>query len=157
MSVTHDEVFPFGAFLMGEVTSISDYDRSTKDNKVQAIDKDTGLPLWAIDVLDADPEARRASKMMSIKFAAKVQPVPPANDAGTPFTPVVFEGLTALPYVETVGENFTRIAWSMRAGGMLTAKQAAKSSASGSASSASGSASSGSGSSSSGSSSSAAA
>ena len=143
MNVTHDEVFPFGAFLMGEVTSISDYDRSTKDNKVQAIDKDTGLPLWAIDVLDADPEARRASKMMSIKFAAKVQPVPPTNEAGTPFTPVVFEGLTALPYVEQVTESFSRISWSMRAGGMLSAKQAAKSSTSGSGSSGSGSSSSG--------------
>lgn len=135
MSVTHDEVFPFGAFLMGEVTSISDYDRSTKDNKVQAIDKDTGLPLWSIDVLDADPEAKRATKLMSIKFATKVQPVPPSNDAGTQFTPVVFNGLTALPYVEKVGESFTRIAWSMRADSMLSAKQAASSSASGSASS----------------------
>jgi len=135
MSVTHDEVFPFGAFLMGEVNSISDYDRSTKDNKVQAIDKDTGLPLWSVDVLDADPEARRASKMMSIKFATKVQPVPPANEAGTPFTPVIFDGLTALPYVEKVGENFTRIAWSMRAASMLTSKEAAKSSPSASASS----------------------
>ena len=139
LSVTHDEVFPFGAYLIGEVTSISDYDRSTKDNKVQAIDKDTGLPLWSVDVLDADPEARRASKTVSIKFAAKVQPVPPTNDAGTPFTPVVFEELTALPYVEKVGDNFTRIAWSMRAGGMVSAKQAAKSSPSGSASSTSGS------------------
>jgi hypothetical protein len=37
LSVTHDEVFPFGAFLIGEVVSISDYDRSTKDNKVPAI------------------------------------------------------------------------------------------------------------------------
>ena len=144
MSVTHDEVFPFGAYLIGEVTSISDYDRSTKDNKVQAIDKDTGLPLWSVDVLDADPEARRASKTVSIKFATKVQPVPPANDAGTPFTPVVFEELTALPYVEKVGENFTRIAWSMRAGSMLSAKQAAKSSASGSTSSGSASSTSGS-------------
>jgi hypothetical protein len=134
MSVTHDEVFPFGAYLMGEVTPISDYDRSTKDNKVQAIDKDTGLPLWAIDVLDADPEARRAGKMMSIKFATRVQPVPPSNDAGTPFTPVVFDGLTALPYVEKVGDSFTRIAWSMRAEGMVSAKVAAKSSPSGPAS-----------------------
>lgn len=144
MSVTHDEVFPFGAYLIGEVTSISDYDRSTKDNKVQAIDKDTGLPMWSVDVLDADPEARRASKTVSIKFATKVQPVPPANEAGTPFTPVVFEELTALPYVETVGENFTRIAWSMRAGGMLTSKEAAKSSQSASAAPGSGSARSGS-------------
>ena len=134
MSVTHDEVFPFGAFLMGEVTSISDYDRSTKDNKVQAIDKDTGLPMWSVDVLDADPEARRASKTVSIKFATKVQPVPPTNEAGTPFTPVVFDGLTALPYVEKVGDNFTRIAWSMRADGMVSAKLAVKSSPSGPAS-----------------------
>ena len=118
LKVTHDEVFPFGAFLVGEVNQVVDFDRSTRETKYQQIDKDTGLPLWQIDVIDADPEAKRSAKTISIKFPAKVQPVPPANDSGSPFTPVVFEKMTALPYVESVTEEFSRIAWSFRAEGM---------------------------------------
>lgn len=54
---------------------------------------------------------------MTIKFAAQTQPTAPANSSGTPFTPVVFEGLMALPYIERSGD-FSRIAWSFRASGM---------------------------------------
>ena len=53
-----------------------------------------------------------------MKFSAKVQPVPPTNESGTPFTPVVFHGLTALPYVEKVSEDFSRVAWSYKADAM---------------------------------------
>lgn len=115
MKVTHDEVFPHGAYLVGEVTQVVDFDKSTRETKYQQFDKDTGLPMWQVDVLDADPEAKRASRAVTIKFAVKVQPVPPANDSESPFTPVVFEGMTALPYVEQVSESFSRIAWSFRA------------------------------------------
>jgi len=118
MKVTHDDVFPYGAFLVGQVSQVVDFDRSTREMKYQATDKDTGLLMWQVDVIDADPEAKRASKTLSIKFAAKVQPVPPSNDSESPFTPVIFEGMTALPYVEKVGEDFSRIAWSFRAEGM---------------------------------------
>lgn len=118
LKVTHDEVFPYGAFLVGEVTQVVDFDRSTREMKYQQVDKDTGLPMWQVDVLDADPEAKRASRALSIKFAAKVQPVPPFNDTGSPFTPVIFEGMTGLPYVERVTEEFSRIAWSFRADAM---------------------------------------
>ena len=122
LKVTHDEVFPFGAFLVGLVTPVVDFDRSTRETKYQQIDKDSGLPLWQIDVLDADPEAKRSAKTVSVKMAVKVQPVPPANESESPFTPVVFEGMTALPYVEKVGEDFSRIAWSFRAEGMRSPK-----------------------------------
>lgn len=56
---------------------------------------------------------------MTIKFAAETQPATPTNSSGTPFTPVIFEGLTALPYIERSGD-FSRIAWSYRASGMTT-------------------------------------
>lgn len=115
MKVTHDEVFPYGAYLVGEVTQVVDFDKSTRETKYQQFDKDSGLPMWQVDVLDADPEAKRASRAVTIKFTTKVQPVPPSNESGTPFTPVVFEGMTALPYVEQVSETFSRIAWSFRA------------------------------------------
>ncbi len=132
--VSHDEVFPFGAFLIGEVVQVVDFDRSTRETKYQQIDKDSGLPLWQIDVVDADPEAKRSAKTLSIKFPAKVQPVPPANESGSPFTPVVFEGMTALPYVESVTEDFSRIAWSFRAEGMRGLKAPSQPSASSGAS-----------------------
>jgi hypothetical protein len=107
--------FPMGAYLVSEVTPVVDFDKSTRENKVQQVDPDTGKLLWSVDVLDADPEAKRASKTVSVKIPGNVQPVPPAGDEVTPFTPVVFEGLTALPWIEQVGENFTRIAWSFKA------------------------------------------
>jgi len=124
MKVTHDDVFPYGAFLVGQVNQVVDFDRSTREMKYQATDKDTGLLMWQVDVLDADPEAKRSAKTLSIKIAAKVQPVPPSNESESPFTPVIFEGMTALPYVEKVGEDFSRIAWSFRADSMRSPKDA---------------------------------
>lgn len=116
--ISHDEVFPHGAYLVSEVTPVNDFERSTRDNKVQQVDADTGLPLWSVDVLDADPQASRAARTVVVKFTAKVQPVPPANDSGAPFTPVVFHGLSALPYVERVSEDFSRVSWSFKAEAM---------------------------------------
>ena len=106
--------FPMGAYLVSEVSPVFDFEKSSKDNKVQQIDKDTGKLLWQLDVLDADPEAKRASKTVSVKIPANVQPVPPGNDGSSPFTPVAFEGLTALPWIEA-SENFSKISWSFRA------------------------------------------
>ena len=54
---------------------------------------------------------------MWVKIPGKVRPVPPANDGSSPFTPVEFEGLTALPWIEESG-SFSRIAWSFRATGV---------------------------------------
>jgi len=115
--ISHDEVFPYGAYLVGDVSPVSDYDRSTKDNKVQQVDQDSGLLLWSVEVLDADPAARKSSKTVTVKIPAKVQPVPPAKEGPFPFARVVFDGLSALPYVEDNG-NFSKIAWSFRAAGM---------------------------------------
>lgn len=122
--ISHDEVFPHGAYLVSPVTPVGDFERSTQDNKVQQVDRDSGLPLWQVEVLDADPEASKAQRTVTIKLAAKVQPVPPSNDSGTPFTPVTFVGLSALPYVEQVTQTFSRVAWSFRADSMQSAKPA---------------------------------
>jgi hypothetical protein len=112
--VRHGDVFPHGAYVVSEVTPVSDYDRSTKERPVQQVDKDSGLPLWSVEVLDADPEAGKKNRTVSVKIAAKHQPVPPEVPAGTPFAPVEFEGLSALPYIDDSG-NFARIAWSFKA------------------------------------------
>jgi hypothetical protein len=106
--------FPYGAYLVSEVSPVFDFEKSTRDNKVQQVDKDTGKLLWQLDVLDADPEAKRSAKTVSVKIAANQQPVPPGNDGGSPFTPVEFTGLTALPWIEA-SENFSKISWSFRA------------------------------------------
>ena len=91
-----------------------DFDKSSGENRVQARDRDTGIPMWQVEVLDGDPTAPKRSRTVTVKFAAPVQPVAPTNSSGTPFTPVVFEGLMALPYIERSGD-FSRIAWSFRA------------------------------------------
>src|SRR4051794_707124 len=110
--------FPHGGYLVSEVAPVSDFGRSTADNKVQQIDADSGLPLWQVEMVDADPEAKKATRTVMVKFAAKQQPVPPANDSGTPFNPVVLNKLVAVPYIEEVTETFSRIAWSYRAESM---------------------------------------
>ena len=128
--IAHDEVFPFGAYLMGECGPVWDFEKSSKDAKVQQLDKDNGLPVWSVDVVDADPEAGKKAKTVTVKIPAKVQPVPPEALPGLPFRPVVFEGLSALPYIEESG-NFSRIVWSFKADAMTAPKgQASKSVAS---------------------------
>ena len=123
--ITHDEVFPLGAYLVGDVQPVADYDKSTKDHKVQQIDPDSALPLWSVDVLDADPDAKKSSKTVTVKIPAQFQPVPPANEGPFPFVMVVFEGLSALPWIEDNG-NFSKIAWSFKAERMVAAKANAR-------------------------------
>ena len=50
-----DDVFPYGCYVVGEVQALRDFDRSTKDQAVQAVDRDTGVLVWTVDVIDADP------------------------------------------------------------------------------------------------------
>lgn len=116
--IEFDVVFPHGGYLVSEVTPVADFERSTAESKVQQIDAESGLPLWQVEMVDADPEAKKATRTVLVKFAAKQQPVPPANDSGTPFIPVVLHKLVAVPYIEDVTETFSRIAWSYRAESM---------------------------------------
>lgn len=106
--------FPYGAYAVGEVQPIRDYDRSTKEKPVQAVDPDTGLLLWQVEVVDGDPDAKKSNRTMGVKITAKVQPVLPESLAGLPFTPVEFDKLTATAYIEEKGD-FSNIAWSLRA------------------------------------------
>lgn len=107
--------FPYGAYAVGEVQPLRDYDRSTKDNIVQMVDPDVGLPVWLVEVVDGDPEAKKSTRTVAVKIAAKVQPVLPESLSGLPFTPVEFDKLTATAYIEEKGD-FSNIAWSLRAG-----------------------------------------
>jgi hypothetical protein len=54
---------------------------------------------------------------VTVKIAARHQPIPPEAVAGVPFRPVEFEGLTVAPYVNESGGR-PRVAYSLRATGM---------------------------------------
>jgi hypothetical protein len=117
-------VFPGGAYAAGTIEMVRDFDRSSKDRAVQQTDKVTGLPLWVVEVIDADEQARQ--RTVKVKIAATVQPVLPSPAPGSPFTPVEFEGLTVTPYVDTgrcqgkgkgKGKGGGRLAYSLRAAG----------------------------------------
>jgi hypothetical protein len=115
IKVEFGEVFPFGAYAVSEITPLRDFDRSTKERTVQMVDPDSGMPLWSVDVMDADPEARKSDRQVSVRIAAKVCPVLPAAVSGVPFAPVEFDGLTASAYVSQQGDSRARLAWSYRA------------------------------------------
>ena len=98
ISVEFGMVFPDGAYAAGTIEMVRDFDRSSGDRVVQQVDKHTGLPLWVVEVIDADETARQ--RTVKVKIAAQVQPVLPPPAPGSPFTAVEFEGLTATPYVD---------------------------------------------------------
>lgn len=117
--VAMDAVFPAGAFIKGEVEAVTNFQAEKREDgsRPQQVDKDTGLLMWQVQVVDPDPEAGKKDTAISVKIAAPVQPVPPHNDTPFPFTPVEFEGLTALAWVDDSGPR-PRVAWSFRASGL---------------------------------------
>jgi hypothetical protein len=123
IQIGHDGVFSHGCYVVGEVEPVRDFDRSTRETPVQAVDKDTGLPVWSVDVIDADPEAR--DKSVRVKVLSPVQPVPPEAAPGVPFRPVEFENLTATPYVASTASGRSKLAWSFKATGMAAPKRPA--------------------------------
>ena len=127
IQMANGDVFPYGCFVVGDVTPMRDYDRSTREQAVQAVDRDTGLLVWTVDVVDADPEAR--DRTVRVKVLAPVQPVPPEAADGVPFRPVEFDGLTATPYVHTTSSGRGWVAWSFRATGMRSPARASSSKA----------------------------
>jgi len=106
-------VFPRGVFAAGGFEPVRDFDASKAGGRfVQSKDKQSGLPLWVVDVIDGDPSARE--KTARVKVAAADQPTLPAAPAGLPFVPVEFAGLTVTPYVNQAG----RLAYSLKATGI---------------------------------------
>ena len=109
--VAFGDVFPAGAFAT-KVEMVADFEASKGGSRVQARDKATGLPVWAVTVTDPDPEARDTSA--KVKVAAPAEPELPDALPGLPFRPVEFEGLTVTPYVNGAG----RLAYSFKATGL---------------------------------------
>ena len=103
-------VFPAGVYAAGGFEAVRDFDASSNGRFVQSKDKVSGLPLWHVEVIDADQEARTRT----VKVAAQVAPVLPNGPAGVPFVPVEFTGLTVTPYVNQAG----RLGYSLKASGV---------------------------------------
>jgi hypothetical protein len=91
---------------------VRDFDASSNGRFVQSKDKSTGAPLWQVEVIDADHQAR--SRTVKVKVAAQAQPVLPSGPAGVPFVPVEFTGLTVTPYVDQNG----KLGYSLKASGI---------------------------------------
>ena len=104
--------FPDGVYAAGGFEPVRDFDASKDGRFVQSKDKTSGLPLWQVEVIDADATAR--TRTVKIKVAAQVQPVLPAAGAGVPFVAVEFTGLTVTPYVTQAG----RLGYSLKASGV---------------------------------------
>ncbi|MDA8369900.1 MAG: plasmid replication, integration and excision activator [Nocardiopsaceae bacterium] len=111
LPVEFGTVFPAGCYALG-VEAITDF-----ETKRPQVDKETGQPLWAVDVIDADPEARGKAKSVKVKVAADVCPVLPDEVPGLPFRPVEFEQMSVMPYVDDNGRR-PRVAYSLRARGV---------------------------------------
>jgi hypothetical protein len=118
-SVDCKTLFPHGCGVVSAVTPLSDYERSTQENPVQARDKETGLLMWSVDVIDFDPDARE--RTFKVKIAAEVQPVPPEVVPGTPVRPVYLERLQMTPYIKEGGFR-PKIAYSLKCTGLATPK-----------------------------------
>jgi hypothetical protein len=113
--VSMEDVFSHGAYVVSDVEPVRDFDKSTRERMVQALDRESGLPMWSVSVLDADPDARKSDKTVTVKIAAQYQPVPPEASGPMPFPAVEFDGLTVTPYLD---DKRGRIAYSFRAQSM---------------------------------------
>jgi hypothetical protein len=110
-------VFPAGVYAAGVFEPVRDFDASSNGRFVQSKDKASGLPLWQVEVIDADQQARTRT----VKVAAPDQPVLPSAPAGVPFVPVEFAGLTVTPYVNQNG----KLGYSLKATGIRVPGRAA--------------------------------
>lgn len=124
--IPHDYVFPQGALVMGVepvMKFLSNEDRARGKAPEQDTDKETGVRLWAVTVIDPSAE-RKADKVVTVKIAAPHQPVPPEAIPGTDIRPAVFEGVTVTPWIDDKG-NRPRQGYSLRATGMQPASTGA--------------------------------
>ncbi|HEX5408056.1 MAG TPA: hypothetical protein VFX16_37815 [Pseudonocardiaceae bacterium] len=123
-----EEWFPEGLYLVGEIVPVTEYqsqeDRARNRPVRPRTDEATGLPLFRGTFADPAAEKDR-EKSVTVEFAAKVQPVPPAAVAGVPFRPVVLEGMTVQPRAEVSGQA-KWITWVVRATGMTAPVAAGK-------------------------------
>ena len=69
--VEFGQVFPAGVFAAGGFEAVRDFDASSKERFVQSRDKATGLPLWTVEVIDADATARQRTVAERLGYSPK--------------------------------------------------------------------------------------
>jgi len=117
--VRFEEIFPSG-LVMGPdtvVSKVQDFEKRGKADD-QDIDKQTNQRVWAVRVMDLDPDLEGRSREVVIKISAPHQPVSPVGA----FQQVEFDGLTVTPWVNDKG----RMQYSIRATGMHAPKSLAE-------------------------------
>ncbi|OHV40819.1 MULTISPECIES: hypothetical protein [Pseudofrankia] len=116
--VAFGDVFPNGAYVLG-VEPSNDFEKvQAGAHDTQERDPHSGLLVWAVRVLDADPAARTAE--LKVKIAAEVAPVPPDPVPGTPFRPVELVGVQVIPWLDLNGQR-PKLMFALRASGMRPA------------------------------------
>lgn len=119
LPIIFDETFPVGLYGL-KVEPLNDFEASTRENPVQARDKDTGELMWTVEVMDLDPQAR--DRTFKVKVPAKHQPVLPAEMEHAPLRPVAFVGLTVTPWLNDNGGR-AKVGLSVRALRMVDAAE----------------------------------
>jgi hypothetical protein len=110
INVRHEDVFPVPVLVLG-VEPINDFEKvKAGAPDPQERDRDTGMRLWAVSILD--PSARQGQREIKVKIAADHQPVPPNG----PMAPCEFDGLQVIPYLDT-NRARPRVAIAYRASG----------------------------------------
>lgn len=124
MRVRFEDVFPEGVGMRGSVTAVEDFDliqaakaEGREPGDVQVRDKESGLRVWEVRVVDYDEDAPKNQGEVTVKIAADVQPVPPSKVEGQKLRPVEFENLTVTAWIDDRGKR-PKIGWSLRADGM---------------------------------------
>ncbi|WP_433436285.1 plasmid replication, integration and excision activator [Nonomuraea sp. CA-141351] len=118
ISITFEQAFPHGCFLVGQVEQVKNFEASTNGKTVYAKDKATGEPIWQVPVMDGDTTLKAGQKTVAVKILSQTPPVAPPPVSGLPIAPVEFTGMTVTPYVNPAG----RLAYSYRATGMRPAR-----------------------------------
>lgn len=117
--VRHEDVFPVPVVVMS-VDPVEDFDKKRAGaGDPQERDKQTGMRLWAVSVIDSSAPAGK--REIKVKIPADVQPVPP-NGTGRE---VEFDGLQVVPYLDT-NRSKPRVGIAYRAAGFrMAARKAA--------------------------------
>lgn len=108
-----DELLPDGAYVVGEVTAVIEYqsqEDKTRNQPVRPrIDETNGLPIFKVAIEDSSAERYR-DKSITVEIVANVLPIRPGAIAGLPLRPVVLDGLTVHPRPICCG---VRVRWGL--------------------------------------------
>jgi hypothetical protein len=114
----HEDVFPVPVVVMS-VDAVEDFEkRKAGAGDPQERDKETGMRLWAVSLMD--PSAQAGKREVKVKMAADHQPVPPNGIGG----PVEFDGLVVIPWLDD-SRSRPRVAFAYRAAGFRVARKQA--------------------------------